>query len=338
MRSGPEPANASRNDWVTGSALDCVAGYRALGQGRVPRDELTRKAAWHLDISPFIRRTVPDHGENPQNTLENLSRYDLADGPDRTAPSFRRESEARSQLALDLSLASDVFAPKRPGKGPAATLDEDLLNISRSTEAMSLGDVEPAPVHFSFLRPICKTDPRGLPSASENVIGELAAKSMMPPGVRLLLQEWDVGADPMQYEYRDPYDEAAAPPANVGRPSKVPPPQGAQSVQEPRPSTQTQTQTQRPPAIASSVPNAPPAISASQPPVTRRPLAAARSQDAFVAPTPRPPSSRSQPAETWGAPASSQEFMTSTQVLPGPHGGRPVPAKKKGAKKRLGGF
>lgn len=336
MRSGPEPADASRNDWVTGSALDCVAGYRALGQGRVPRDELARKAAWHLDISPFIRRTVHDYGEDSHKTLENLSRYDLADGPGRTAASFRTESEARSQLALDLLLASDVFAPKRPGKGPAATLDEDLLNISRSTEAMSLGDVEAPPVHFSFLRPICKSDPRGLPSASENVIGELAAKSMMPPGVRLLLQEWDVGADPMQYEYRHPYDEAAAPPANVQRPSKAPPPQNVQPAQEPRPSTQTQTQ--RPPAIASSVPKAPSAISASQPPVPRRPLAAARSHEAFVAPTPRPPPSRSQPADTWSAPASSQEFMASTQVLPGPHGGRPVPAKKKGAKKRLGGF
>jgi hypothetical protein len=35
--------------------------------------------------------------------------------------------------------------------------------------------------------------------------------------------------------------------------------------------------------------------------------------------------------------ASSQDFMTSTQILPGPFGGRQL-IKKKPAKKRLGGF
>ncbi|KAI0636734.1 hypothetical protein C8Q77DRAFT_1094359 [Trametes polyzona] len=340
MRSGPEPADASRNDWFTGSVLDSTAGHRALGQGRIPRDQLIRRTPWHLDLSSFIRRTVPEFAEDHQRTLENLARYDLADSPDRTAPSYRRENEARSQLALDLTLASDVFAPKRPGKEAITSLEEDMANISRSTEAMSLGNLEPPPVHFSFLRPVRKAASAATKASGEEV-AEPPARMLMPLGVRLLLQEWDVGTDPMQYEYRDPYDETAPPiPARVQRPAKAAFSQGTQPATESRPPTQTQTQ--RPPAIASSTPKAPPAIAASQPPQPRRPLVAARSQDTFLAPTSRPPPSGSQPVEALHGsqtlPPSSQEFMPSTQVLPGPHGGRPGPVKKKVAKKRLGGF
>ena len=59
MRAGDEPEDASRNDWFTGSSLDCAAGYRALEKGRIPRSELARGAPWHLDISASIHRNVP---------------------------------------------------------------------------------------------------------------------------------------------------------------------------------------------------------------------------------------------------------------------------------------
>ncbi|KAI0372898.1 hypothetical protein BV20DRAFT_990286 [Pilatotrama ljubarskyi] len=335
MRSGPEPVEASRNDWFTGSALDCAAGYRALVQGHLPHERLIQTARWHLDISSFIRCSAPELEEDPQKTLENLARYDLADGPDRTAPSFRQESEARSQLALDLALASDVFTHKRPGKNALTSFDEDMLNISRSTEAMSLGELEPPPVHFGFLRPIPKEDPLGesTPAAGTAEV----AKAITPLGVRLLLQEWEVGTDPAQYTYHDPYDEKAEVPVRLQRPVKVPiVKEGQYTKGSGSPAT---IQTQRPPAIAPSVPKAPPTIvTASQPFLPRRPLIATRSQD-VLATTPHVPPSGSQPADSSAAPPSSQqEFMASTQVLPGPHGGRPVPAKKKPVKKRLGGF
>lgn len=88
-------------------------------------------------------------------------------------------------------------------------------------------------------------------------------------------------------------------------------------------------QASRPPPIVA----APPAIAASQP---------ARSQPMF--PSSQPPERRdviggSQPnAMEWDANTASQIPFASTQVLPGPHGGRPSIVKKKTTKKRVGGF
>ncbi|KAI0780690.1 hypothetical protein BD413DRAFT_702681 [Trametes elegans] len=335
MRSGSDPTYPSRNDWFTGSTLDSVAGYRTLVQGHIPRDQLVQKAPWHMDIAPFIRRTVPELQEDVQKTLGTLSRYEVADGPDRTASSFRKETDARSQLALDLSLASDVFLPKRPGKDAVTTFDEDMLNISRSTEAMSLGELEPQPVLFSFLRPVRKsTSYRPTEPADDQSPEEPASSGVSPLGVRFLLQEWNVGTDPHQYVYRDPYD-AGATPAAFQRPLKASTGKDALPAKEPK----VPTQTQRPPAVASSsVAKAPPPMGASQPTLPHKPLAAARSQDALVTPRPRALPSSSQQVDSWTAPPSSQEPRASTQVLPGPHGGRPVPAKKKPVKKRIGGF
>ncbi|KAH9901571.1 hypothetical protein C8Q73DRAFT_678269 [Cubamyces lactineus] len=334
-RSGPDPDSVSRNDWFTGSVLNSTAGHRALSQGHVPYAQLVRNTPWHLDISPFVRRIVPELEGSTQSTLEKLSRYDLSDSAERTAASFRRENEARSQLALDLSLACDVYAHKRPGKDTTNNFEEDLLNISRSTEAMSLGDRDPSPMQFSFLRPLVKDDPRGVSFTDEDEVDTV--KTMAPLGVRLLLQEWDIGTDPHEYVYRDPYDEMAEPLDQVRRPAKPALPKDAPTIKEPGPPTQTQIQ--RPPAIASStIARGPPPI-ASQPAAPRKPLVAARSHGSLVTGPQRAIPSGSQPldAQAVGLPPS-QEFMASTQVLPGPHGGRPVPAKKKPVKKRVGGF
>ncbi|KIL69831.1 hypothetical protein M378DRAFT_68631 [Amanita muscaria Koide BX008] len=56
-------------------------------------------------------------------------------------------------------------------------------------------------------------------------------------------------------------------------------------------------------------------------------------------PIPRRAVTHSQPiGETTDGLADSQEIMASTQILPGPYGGRSVLSKKKPAKKRTGGF
>ncbi|KAI0333487.1 hypothetical protein GY45DRAFT_1296833 [Cubamyces sp. BRFM 1775] len=336
-RSGPDPDSVSRNDWFTGSVLDSAPGHRALSQGRLPHAQLVRNTPWHLDIASFVRRIVPELEESAQSTLEKLSRYDLSDDSGRTAASFRRENEARSQLALDLSLACDTYAHKRPGKGTTNNFEEDLLNISRSTEAMSLGDLDPSPVQFSFLRPLVKSDPRGLSFTEEGEVDSV--KTIAPLGVRLLLQEWDIGTDPYEYVYCDPYDETAESANRIQRPAKPALPKDAPTIKETGPPTQTQIQ--RPPAIASStVARGPPPIAASQPTAPRKPLIAARSHGSLVSTPQRALPSGSQPldAQAVGPPPPSQEFMASTQVLPGPHGGRPAPAKKKPVKKRVGGF
>lgn len=337
MRSGSEPFDSSRNDWLTGSALNSAAGYRVWGQDRIPRKELIQRSPWHLNILSFIQRHVPEFEQDPQKTLDNLARYNLADGPERTADSFRRETEARSQLALDLSLATDVFSAHRPGKEATATFDEDMLSISLSTQAMSLAEVEPPPVQFGFLQPIRKADTHKRSQTGEadpppKAADANSSKVNMPLGVRLLLQEWDLGTDPNQYVYEDPYDDTPGVPVQARRrAAKEPVRRASPDRTMPPPPAPTH----RPPTIASSIPQAPPVIAASSQPVRRKPLVAARSQDAFVPQSQGVPGQR---ADAWTAPSSSQEPVASTQVLPGPHGGRPAVAKKKPAKKRVGGF
>ncbi|KAI0748606.1 hypothetical protein C8Q80DRAFT_1219698 [Daedaleopsis nitida] len=338
MRSGSEPSDASRNDWLTGSALDCAAGYRAWTQGRVPRERLVQRSPWHLDISPFIRQRVPEYEQEPQKMVEKLARYDLAEGPTRTADSFRREAEARSQLALDLSLAADVFSPYAPAKDAATTVDDDdMLSISLSTQAMSLGELEPPPVRFAFLRP---TRPSKLPEGAGDttIRAEDAASSKWsaPLGVRLLLQEWELGSDPKEYVYHDPYGDTSEVAAQASRRAAKEPARKA----SPERAVPPRLPTQRPPTIAPSmaIPQAPPVVTARSVAPARKPLGAARSQDAIVAQSQRVLNGGSQPTDNWAAPPSSQEPLASTQVLPGPHGGRPSAAKKKPAKKRVGGF
>ncbi|RDX56514.1 hypothetical protein OH76DRAFT_1426024 [Lentinus brumalis] len=337
LRSGAEPSDASRNDWFTGSALDSAAGYRAWGQGRVPREELAKRSPWHLDVSSSIRRHVPEFAGDPHKTLQNLACYDLSDGPHRTADSFRRETEARSQLALDLSLAADVFASQYPGQDAVTSFDEDVLNISLSTQAMSLGgDLEPPPVQFSFLRPNHSKVTSSRQGEGESDIpeaSEATSRPLPPLGVRLLLQEWEVGTDPNHYVYRDPYDDAA----DVRTPAAPRPTEQFAQRAPPLNTVPTPALTQRPPAIATAAPRAAPAVVASQP-LARRPLAATRSQDALPAQSQGLLNGTSQPTDTWAAPPSSQEHFAATQVLPGPHGGRPNAVKKKPAKKRVGGF
>ena len=123
----------------------------------------------------------------------------------------------------------------------------------------------------------------------------------IPMGVRLLLKEWD-GGDPEEYVYQDPYT-AESFSSNSGS-------QLADSVD------QSQGLPQIPPSSA-----IPPVVSEKPAPVVH-----------------------SQEPTTWNhyggvsqGLSVSQDFAISTQILPGPFGGRPN-VKKKPAKKRLGGF
>lgn len=231
------------------------------------------------------------------------------------------QKKAREQLALDLILATDVYAPRVCTS--AATNDLDALEtMSRAAEAMSLADELP-PVHFGYLQPnlgAVTTNPsRGLSRTTSPVPEDFNG----PLGVRLLLKEWNIGADPDDYTYEDPYEESKA---------NVP----ARRRQHTTPLTQTQgtiaTQSQRPPMVIASKSLIPPiasfrdvpswnAIGAeSQPQMSKVPVLRTGSQVIVNDVTP-----------------SSQDFLSSTQILPGPFGGRQA-VKKKATKKRLGGF
>src|ERR1700761_1140678 len=104
FRSGEEPAHASRADFLTQSTLSSRRGFRALAQGRVPRETLINGAAWHFNLEPVLRMFVPDISCDVQSMVERLHKYDLIMDECRSGSSLRRESEAREELAVDLAL------------------------------------------------------------------------------------------------------------------------------------------------------------------------------------------------------------------------------------------
>jgi hypothetical protein len=95
-----------------------------------------------------------------------------------------------------LVLSTDVYSARSFTKAETED-DDEFETMSRAAEAMTLSETGLPSVHFGYLSPI--------PAADRS---ESAPKGVaLPPGVRLLLGEWDIGTDPDQYVYRDPYDE-----------------------------------------------------------------------------------------------------------------------------------
>lgn len=341
FQSGREPSHPSRADFLTRSKLSSKRGYRALVQGRLPLDQVATGSAWHQDIRPFLRSVDPDTSfETPQGMAESLRAYDLLESDDRSSHSYRRENEAREQLTVDLALSSDIysskpFSPASKSSSPSRDLDDALETMSRATEAMSLSDSDLPPVRFGFLAPV----PEAPETQTQTPEGQ-SQKVVMPLGVRLLLKEWDVGTDPETYSYHDPYGPQKPPPlpsmqSGRGRLYPMAPPAVAPSrtIED-----QSQTQTKRPPMV---VPAVSPAVASrplNVPPPPSRPTlpvygSGARSQDAMVMPSSQMPRDVVREVE------ESSQVMPSTQIVPGPFGGRPsATGKKKAVKKRLGGF
>ena len=315
-RSGSEPNNASRADFFTGSAVNSLRGYRALAQERLPLEQLARRSAWHYDWTSTLSQFVPDISHDTQEMYNSLKRYDLITDDYRPGPSLRTETEAREQLTLDLALASDIYtAHAIKQQEYNAQLDDAFETMSRATEAMSIGVPEPAAVHFGFLRPDIQ-DHYSREGSQET------QHLQLPLGVRLLLSEWEVGADPRAYEYRDPYDNTEPRPVH---------PRAAKKAAEKVPATEQKTLPLRMPPTIAVAPMAPPPIAASQP-ARPRPMTQSQGTDVHQ-------EARQSPQSTPVVMQHSQEMLfPSTQILPGPFGGRPAPVKKKPAKKRMGGF
>ncbi|EPQ58301.1 hypothetical protein GLOTRDRAFT_137042 [Gloeophyllum trabeum ATCC 11539] len=322
FRSGDEPDEISRSDFLTQSSLNSARGYRALMLGRIPKCALIKQFPWHKDITSFLRHFDCD-GDHPEETVEQLRRYDLASPPERAGPSYRLEAEARERLTLDLALSSDVFSVNSFRKPSASDLDDAFETMSRATENMSLSVSEPPPVHFGYLRPAMKDAKNHYPMVDGKEQPPMRGASMeMPLGARLLLQEWDVDGDPDSYVYQDPYDTAGSTPTITPFRSKP-------AAEASRNSSRPERETQRPPVIVAARTLAPPVPSLQTVP---RP-AAVQSQE--------PMAGGRTGATTQLTPANSQSqdmFMTNTQILPGPFGGRVPVGKKKAAKKRMGGF
>lgn len=221
---------------------------------------------------------------------------------------------------MDLALSSDAYSP-HPIKVEETEVDWDdaVETMSRAAEALHIGDPEPAPVAFGFLRPVVQ-DP------TKNTGGNVGEKVQCPLGVRLLLSDWDIGSDPTAYTYQDPYD-TTEPRVMAPRARRQTPDAHNKAPVEPR------LPAQRMPPVITTVPMGPPLIAASQPtrPITQSQGAPTTNFAALALGSQLPPFSSSQPSSQGAA-------FPSTQVLPGPFGGRPNPAKKKPVKKRMGGF
>jgi hypothetical protein len=169
------------------------------------------------------------------------------------------------------------------------------------TEALSLSGEGPS-VEFGYLRPLERKH-----RVEEGEVGEGPETPEIPMGVRLLLMHWGSGSVE-SYLYRDPYDDSGSI-NRIKSPLVAPPSEDFVA--------------RRPPAV----------LASKQRNVTILP-------DTFRATI----QSQEAPPRTFGSsPFSTQpifaasEDLVSTQILPGPHGGRPC-VKKKPVKKRLGGF
>jgi hypothetical protein len=265
---------------------------------------------WHFNLEPVLQRFIPDISGDVQSIAERLCQYDLVLDDYRSGSSLRRESEAREQLAVDLVLSTDVYSAQSFAKGETEeTEDDELETMSRAAEAMTLLERELPSSHFGYLSPIPAPDHPIQPKAAENASTSVA----LPPGVRLLLDEWDIGADPGQYAYHDPYDDDQRPVTIQGH--------GIRDGSQATPSLLVVA----PPVVVTHTRTAPTAGTASSSqPISSHPAGRSLGITDMTGPDMH---------------TDSYPTMASTQVLPGRFGGR-LPAGKKGAtgKKRVGGF
>ncbi|KAF8077862.1 hypothetical protein FPV67DRAFT_1443423 [Lyophyllum atratum] len=303
LQAGEEPIHLARADFLSESIINSTRGYRAMAQGRLSPEKLVKGASWHYNIAPILRRFDPTPADDIQSCTKALSIYDLAEDPERPAQSLRYEKEAREQLALDLALSTDVFSTQ-----PFSKSSDEGLGLEAMTKTLSLAG-EPPALEFGYLRP------RPTKYYNKDEEKEEFAASM---GIRSLLKEWEIGADPEDAVFVDHYDRSAPAPQQTRR---VNPLQKAGNASQP-----IGVQSQRPPTIVatSTVPSRAPEVG--------RKLFAAQSQSTIV---PSLMVGYGSQIPLQDLPQSSQEYMTSTQVLPGVHGGRPGVAKKKVTKKRV---
>lgn len=291
-----------------------------MTQGRLSAQHLIKHASWHQNIVSTLRQFDSNISGDPHTVVDGLRCLDLVAHPERSAQSLRRESEAHEQLTLDLVLSSDIFSPQ-PFSNPVG-MGLDLETMARATETLSL-DGEPPPINFGYIRPVRK-------AAVDHYSNTEEEELMSPLGVRLLLKDWEVGTEPQDFTYRDPYRDPCdgLTEERIRRPKFMPASQKAASAPK-KPSTQPQ----RPPSIVASssiVPAIPPESA------SRLPFGAPLQGSTTLARC-IPTGSQVIMAGS-GFHASSQDFMTSTQILPGPYGGRPLLGIKKPVKKRVGGF
>ncbi|KAF9484739.1 hypothetical protein BDN70DRAFT_87611 [Pholiota conissans] len=309
FRAEEDNSHATTASYLTESLVRSKRSYNALKQGELSAKLI--KAPSHLSLLPTFQKFDKDIFGDLSKMETYLRTFRLSDDIEHANKIREYEDESSRQLIMDLALSCDIFSEtvvSRNGDG-----DQTLENL---TEALSLGD-EPPTIEFGFLKPLKPKDIYNRDGGD----ALLSTRFDMPMGVRLLLQGWDT-SDPEEYKYQDPYNAISEP----------------LLMKIKRSSSQSQPQipniqSQRPPLVLTSH-----ATGFSEHGSFRRTVPKVQSQS--QTPNLLPPDTVTESLPTMRPQydsSQSQEVMGSTQVLPGPHGGRPI-VKKKSPKKRLGGF
>ncbi|KAF7331741.1 60S ribosomal protein [Mycena kentingensis (nom. inval.)] len=229
FRSGEEPNQSTRADFLSDSVLKTKRGYRAFSKGRVTTDILKRGAPWTYDLTKTLSILDPEFKADIQGTAEHLKQFNLRPELQRSVESETRETRAREQLALDLELSRHIYSP-RP-LGPTSDVADDLESM---TKTLSLDE----PVQFNHLRPAFEE-------------GQISA------GVRALTRDWVLGQDPKDFVYRERDADEAEDAVGCMEETRIEPLKAAPQ----RPPTLVIASSQRPPAMQASQP----VLAASQP-------------------------------------------------------------------------
>ncbi|KAF9520593.1 hypothetical protein BS47DRAFT_1335765 [Hydnum rufescens UP504] len=371
FRAGAEPLRPSRADFLNGSALR----YDLLQRSRIrpiPLDDIVQGSTWSFDMTPLMQKLddeflTPASDPFPSRPSALLSSESFAgfnclpgfrDAADdslhyatATAASSKREKDAVEALALDLSLSRHMFAIRRPAPPqevhPEAGADEDVADaLSHATQSLSIAAKEPPAARFGYFRPRFMGS-NDTPKASKD--------REQPLGVRLLLSEWPLAVSVDSYRYTDPYDSGADHASNVQfsqsrhSRSRQPVPASSQRLAPAAVTTiSSQPPARLPPTLQSFAP--PPQATASSIPRTypasQQPFSRVHTSGSQALPRERRWMGEGFASQDPGygldmdIDADEAEPMTSTQILPGRYGGRPVDlsGKKKVVKRRVGGF
>ncbi|PPQ83788.1 hypothetical protein CVT24_007261 [Panaeolus cyanescens] len=304
FRSGSEPEQFSRSDFLASSTIKSDEGFQALLSGKFSPSLI--KAPFKASISETLSKLGTPHTNDPSELYEDMMRTYLA-GDDIPKHLRTQQNEACRQLAFDLALSSTVLHEN----GVSIAVGDDRA-LETMAGALSIGD-EPRPYTFGYLKPL-----EGFSKASYDEERRPLEPPELPSGVRLLMKTWD-NSNPFDYEYHDAYTGNAPPPLPK-KASKTPD----------RPTLNVEHTQPRPPVVSLAIPPAL-VIERSQKPKSPR----QQSQEAYV--TRFRAETGSQPLGFSSNLDMSQTPVANTQVVSGPYGGRPQ-LKKKPVKKRIGGF
>lgn len=231
------------------------------------------------------------------------------------------------RLVLDLVLSrtavhSDAsLSHSTQTEGTSSALVDTPEDLFQATQQLSLDESggRAKKIDFKFLVPRSEYQPNiGIPpdpGGATDLDGILQT-----PSARRLLSEWTTGSDPIEYKW----DDWRGPESRASTPLRRP----VRPLPSPR-ATQRFAQSQGIPGRYA------PTISASQVPF------GLSSTTSYGPPEVRSqvPNMRSSPPPVLQSSQSLQDFGAATQVERGPFGGRlDVKARKKPAKKRVGGF